>query len=555
MPHARVRRLLLCAVLAAAWTHAAAAEKSTVCSITVNSSDEVETFRRYLPADRFRFVELVEHGRPDWLATACRERIRCDILVISGHYDGRNEFFSDRLEGSEFLPVDEMERVACSNACPGLFSQLKEVYLFGCNTLNPEASAAVSSEIGRSLMRTGYSRADAERVARAVSAGHAQSSRDRMRYIFKGAPAIYGFSAKAPVGPTAASMLTRYFQSSGSGGIGSGRANPRLLAQFGATSMALASGLTDADPRAADRQEVCRFSDDRLSAAQKIDFVHRILDRPAPEVRMFLDRIERLLAGLRPADRQAPDLAAALDRIAGDRAARERYLDYARAADAVTRARMIRTAARLGWLAPPEERSELMRMIAELLASESLGAAEVDLVCKLNSDRQLDGELPRLQYAVSPTGRLAAAAIAACLGSTDGRARVLERLPNLAPDEGAIAQVYLRERPIADAGEMRAIVERVARMDDSGAQLRALDALAVSRAFDADSLESLVHLFPLAGSPAVQSAIAGILIRSDYQTIATPETVATLREHRLRAPGGSELVDALIRRLEAELAG
>jgi hypothetical protein len=41
------------------------------------------------------------------------------VLIISGHYDGSNEFFSDRLDEREFLPVDELERISCSDSCPG----------------------------------------------------------------------------------------------------------------------------------------------------------------------------------------------------------------------------------------------------------------------------------------------------------------------------------------------------------------------------------------------------------------------------------------------------
>src|SRR5215831_3052169 len=130
--------LAVAAILVAAWSHDAAADRRTVCTITVNSADEKEAFRRSLAPDKYRFVELVERGRADWLASACRAGIRCDVLISSGHYDGGHEFFSDRTEAQEFLPVDEMERVACSDSCPGLFSRLKEVYLFGCNTLNPE---------------------------------------------------------------------------------------------------------------------------------------------------------------------------------------------------------------------------------------------------------------------------------------------------------------------------------------------------------------------------------------------------------------------------------
>ena len=122
--------LLLLAQAAPGWGAPAPAARRTVCTITVNSVDEKEIFRRRLPDDQYEFVELVERverGRPDWLASACRKGIRCDLLVISAHFDGRTEFYSDSMAASEFLPVAEMERVSCSDSCPGLFSQLKEV--------------------------------------------------------------------------------------------------------------------------------------------------------------------------------------------------------------------------------------------------------------------------------------------------------------------------------------------------------------------------------------------------------------------------------------------
>jgi hypothetical protein len=71
MPTSARFLLLLTALLAAAWTHDANADKKTVCSITVNSSDEKEVFRRSLPPDKFQFVELVE--RVGWRRPAARE--------------------------------------------------------------------------------------------------------------------------------------------------------------------------------------------------------------------------------------------------------------------------------------------------------------------------------------------------------------------------------------------------------------------------------------------------------------------------------------------------
>jgi hypothetical protein len=77
-------------VLTSGWSVEAHAGKRTVCTITVNSSDEKEMFKQRLPASQYEFVELVERGRPDWLESACRQGVRCDMLIISGHFDGDN---------------------------------------------------------------------------------------------------------------------------------------------------------------------------------------------------------------------------------------------------------------------------------------------------------------------------------------------------------------------------------------------------------------------------------------------------------------------------------
>src|SRR5438034_4391304 len=239
---ASLKLALLAALLLAAWTHEVRADRKTVCTITVNSADEKEIFRRSLPQDDFQFVELVERGRPDWLASACRKDVRCDVLLISGHFDDGTEFYSDRLDVRESLPVEEMQRASCSDSCPGLFSQLKEVYLFGCNTLQAQPLRSASAEIARSLVRSGHSPADAERLSRLLNERHGESNRDRMRQIFKDVPVIYGFSSKAPLGPVAGATLDRCFQSAPGGELARGRAGPRLLSLFAPSSMTAATG-------------------------------------------------------------------------------------------------------------------------------------------------------------------------------------------------------------------------------------------------------------------------------------------------------------------------
>src|SRR2546422_4346293 len=397
---------LLIALLAAALGLEVRADKGTVCTITVNSSDEKEMFRRYLPEDKFQFVELVERGRPDWLASACQRRVRCDVVVISGHFEG-TEFFSDQVNVSEFLPVEEMERVSCSESCPGLFSQLKEVYLFGCNTLNAEAANRAAAEIVISLVRSGHSEADAKHLSRVLNQSHSESNRDGMRRIFANVPVIYGFASRAPVGPTAASTLSRYFQSASSAEIGRGHVSSKLLGHFANNSMTVTSGLRDSDPQAAYRREVCQFFDERLSPAQKLGFVHQILGRNMAEVRMFLEHIEKFSTSITEEERKTPSFARRLNEIARDQVARDRYLAFTRDTDRPQiRARMIQLARSFGWLSPEEERAEMVRMIGDLLAGNAMGAAEVDLVCSLNKEHELDQELLRFELSPSQASKM-----------------------------------------------------------------------------------------------------------------------------------------------------
>jgi hypothetical protein len=270
------------------------------------------------------------------------------------------------------------------------------------------------------------------------------------------------------------------------------------------------------------------------------------------EVRMFLDRIETFTASLTESERQDPAFIRALDELASDLPARERFLAFARDADEPPlRARMIKLARGLGWLSAEDEQDELMRLAGDLLASGKTGSAEVELVCSLNGDHALDPELRRVTLSPEESGRAPQAAILACLGSVDGRARVLRALTGANGDEVQIAQVYLQHRPISDAGELRAIAARIVRMTDPDAQVRALNALAGQYLSDRESLDELIRLFPHARSLSVQRAIAGIFIRADYRALDRDELVGVLRQHRLHSTDRDDIIDALIRRLQA----
>ncbi|MFZ4403156.1 MAG: hypothetical protein ACOYOK_03560, partial [Pseudobdellovibrionaceae bacterium] len=77
--------------------------KKTVCSITINSDQEINAFKKNLSPDLWNFVELTtlkadgpsgssgtsdEDSKKDWMKNACAAKPACDILLISGHFGG-----------------------------------------------------------------------------------------------------------------------------------------------------------------------------------------------------------------------------------------------------------------------------------------------------------------------------------------------------------------------------------------------------------------------------------------------------------------------------------
>jgi hypothetical protein len=524
----------------------------TVCTITVNSADEKETFQRFLPASKYQFVELVERGRPDWLASSCQSGVRCDVLLISGHYDGGHEFFSDKVDSNEFLPVDELERVSCSDSCPGLFSQLKEVHLFGCNTLSTLANSSVSAEVVRSLVREGRSVKAAERQLVALNADHGASSRNRMRQVFKDVPVIYGFSSVAPLGPIAAATLGDYFRAGGARDVGQGTASSRLISHFAPFGMTVTQGMTERDPQFAARQDMCRFVDDRSSDASKLAFVHQLLQRETSQARVHLDRIQRHTSALEEPSRRTPDVMQVFAEIADDDAARTRFLDLARDADQpASRARMLKVAFDLGWLSKDERWTELALMLDHMHAQNTLGLTEVELACSLNDDHQLDAASNRQRVQGGSADDVSHAAFRACLGSAEAHARTVKALASPIAADVGIAQAYLRHRPLNDATELHRIADQISGMPASDAQVRALESLGRHYLSDREILERLTRLYSQTPSWPVQAAIAGILLRADLRLFASPQLITTLQNDRRASPPGDDAVDALLRRLRS----
>ncbi|CAN5709862.1 hypothetical protein BH10BDE1_BH10BDE1_03180 [soil metagenome] len=188
---------------------AAGTPMKTVCTLTLNSKDEGDSFREHFSPKLWNFVELTEGVEPrtsGWLPRVCEKKVSCDVLVISGHFAGT--FFGD----SELtLAMDDLENASCNSKCDGIMKKPKEVFLFGCNTLaNKEKDTRTPEQYQNVLLADGFSRAQSAEIVAFRYSALGDSFKDRMAQAFSSTPRIFGFSALAPSGVNTKPMLSRY---------------------------------------------------------------------------------------------------------------------------------------------------------------------------------------------------------------------------------------------------------------------------------------------------------------------------------------------------------
>lgn len=202
----------------------------TICSMTFNSKEEIELFKKYHSQNN-EFVELLDfdildrrknnssansvfqeinkkHKTEAWLEMACHQPVTCDTLVISGHFAG--QFFGE--EKDQELYLETMEKLSCSSECQPLFQNVKKVFLFGCNTLaGKQKDKRLPKDYFMALIdEHGFKvkEADASVAARYSPIGG--SIYNRIRNVFPNAIEIYGFSSKAPSGSDIESKLSGF---------------------------------------------------------------------------------------------------------------------------------------------------------------------------------------------------------------------------------------------------------------------------------------------------------------------------------------------------------
>lgn len=277
--------------------------KKTVCAITLNSDNEILAFREHLSIKDFQFVELVE-SKDKWLTRACESKVKCDILVVSGHFGG--SFFGSNGR----IDLSELEENTCGQGCTGIFHEPKEVFLFGCNTLAGKGKDRRTPEQYRQvLVNDGFNRAQADQIVALRYSPMGQSFSDRMARVFAGVPRIYGFSSVGPSGENVEPMLKDYFRKNGDYGkylsasftedsVSKGR-NKIFLNALRETVVEQTFGM---DRSKGDIVPMCFVKDRTIPESKKIRWVHQVLKDPKTRL-LYLAEI---LAYLNQT-RQGPD--------------------------------------------------------------------------------------------------------------------------------------------------------------------------------------------------------------------------------------------------------
>jgi hypothetical protein len=168
---------------------------TTVCSMTLNSPDELNVIKKNLGTAGYDYVEL--GATPD---AFCGRNVQCDIFVVSAHFGGN--FFGIQ-DGKQLeISLEKVEEFSCSAKCGNLFAHAKQVYLFGCNTLNGKVrDQRTPEEYVNVLRRDRYGLNQAQHLAANIYSPLGGTYHQRMQQVFPNASQIFGFYSLAPVGP------------------------------------------------------------------------------------------------------------------------------------------------------------------------------------------------------------------------------------------------------------------------------------------------------------------------------------------------------------------
>lgn len=260
--------------------------KFTICAITINSDDEKKVFQKEVAKFPKKFnpiVELTDFSDYDWFDKACSSGIRCDQLIISGHFGGT--FFGEVSEKT--LSLAELERKGCSKSCEGILNQPYEVFLMGCNTLaGKEGDHRTPEQYYEVLINDGIPAGQAELVVQSRYGNIGDTNKAAMQRAFMGLnKKLYGFDSVGPSGKNVKGLLENYMKKVSLPTHLEKLAAKRMMNQVAEANTKLAESLkstafTECDTGNMDNEKVrniCKLQDEKVPLLTRLTLVEELL--------------------------------------------------------------------------------------------------------------------------------------------------------------------------------------------------------------------------------------------------------------------------------------
>ncbi len=259
--------------------------KKNACTVTINSSEEADLFKSHLSPEQWNFTELAPKDAASaskhWFAEACKPEVKCDILIVSGHFGG-TFFGSSKLT----LSMEDLERQSCDQKCDGILKQPKEVFLFGCNTLASKQKDHRTPELYmQTLLDDGFSAAQASQMVSFRYSDFGDSFKHSMSQVFAATPRIYGFSSVGPSGKTIAPLLKNYLVATKSeyqnfdafNRVQATKLNQKLYTALKNTSFAQAQGLI-LNIKSAEEKPYCYIASQKVNRINKLKYIQKLFE-------------------------------------------------------------------------------------------------------------------------------------------------------------------------------------------------------------------------------------------------------------------------------------